>query len=113
MDISKLFNNLFNLGEGDENSFPSLDAFEKKVRDEASGKLSSTTYEENGLIVTKEEYTSEDGKIYWSKTSYSPKESESNHIKNMKAQLQEAIDNQDFERAAVIRDKIKLKSDKN
>lgn len=107
MDLSELFNNLFGFGENDENSFPNLDKFENKIRNEASGKVSVTTYEENGLVVTKEEYKSEDGKIYWSKTSYSPKESNTEVINSLKKELQQAIDNQEFEKAAIIRDKIK------
>lgn len=107
MDLSDLFKHLFNLGEDDENSFPSLDKFEEKVRREASGKITSTSYEENGLIVTKEEYMSEDGKISWSKTTYSPKEPQSQVVNNLKEELQKAIDNQEFEKAAIIRDKIK------
>jgi protein-arginine kinase activator protein McsA len=110
MKITDLFDFLFN--SNDDPNFKSYDSIEKSIKEKASeGKVIKTEYEENGLKVTREEYVSDDGKTSWSRTTYEELD-HTKEINALKKELNEAIEAQNFEKAAELRDKIKEKSSK-
>jgi protein-arginine kinase activator protein McsA len=97
--LSKLFSELFN-----ENFQYKYNLIEDDIKSKATNIVETITYEEGDYIVTKIHYSSEDGKYKYTKSTYEPKPISKEELEK---QLNEAIANQEFEKAAVLRDKLK------
>jgi protein-arginine kinase activator protein McsA len=86
-----------------------LNKLEEQIKSQFADKITKVEYVEDGVKYTKEEYRNNDGLI-WSVTRV--QENQDEEYNTLKAELQKAINEQNFEEAAKLRDKIKEKFNK-